>query len=474
MLVEYFEQMSQPKQFVSRTGQEFKTHQEMLRRKLLTCASLWPLPERPPLDPHLSPPLDHEWCTVRRVAYQLWPEVYSTGLLYMPKEFAERPAPAVLCPHGHWPHGNADPEVQRRCLTLAQMGYVVFSSSQNHYEDLAWGISHQTLMIWNNVRALDLLESLPEVDKTRIGVAGESGGGLQTQMLVAVDTRVKAATIVGMTCDYREILFPASNHCACNHFPNIMRHADGPELAALGLPAATQFLTMNDWTATFEQTNYPSIRRLYEDNALGRRTDCHYEPTCHAFDKSKRERMYGWMEKWLRGREGLAVSEPEVKPLDVPTLLALKADAPANKGFGQISRIFAAQYRPAVPKLASVQDWDDWRKGPLAALSGLLGEPLARNATAPQTIKSETQDGLVVERILCASEGRLLLPVLVIRLADAKAKLPIVILCDERGKAAAVGETSEASALSRAGRPGAASRPSFRRGTALGRAEGPD
>ncbi|MBM4050892.1 MAG: hypothetical protein FJ279_37835, partial [Planctomycetes bacterium] len=121
MLVAYFEAMCQPKPFVPRVGEDFKAHQRSLREKLLACAGLSPLPERVPLELHESEPLDHEWCTVRRVAYQLWPQVFSTGLLYMPKQFAERPAPAVLCPHGHWQNGNAHPDVQARCLVLAKL-----------------------------------------------------------------------------------------------------------------------------------------------------------------------------------------------------------------------------------------------------------------------------------------------------------------------------------------------------------------
>ena len=56
-------------------------------------------------------------------------------------------------------------------LNLARLGYVVLEPVQNHYEDLNIGIAYQTLMVWNNMRALDVLESLPEVDRSRIGVA---------------------------------------------------------------------------------------------------------------------------------------------------------------------------------------------------------------------------------------------------------------------------------------------------------------
>ncbi|HUT33779.1 MAG TPA: hypothetical protein VNE39_09880 [Planctomycetota bacterium] len=442
MLVGYFEEMCRPKPLEVRKGEEFQAHQKALRQKLLECAGLWPLPERVPLDARLSEPLDHEWCTVRRVACRLWPEVYTTGLLFMPKQFAERPAPAILCPHGHWPNGNAHPEVQKRCLVLAKMGYVVFSSTQNHYEDPTLGISHQTLMIWNNMRALDYLASLPEVDKARIGATACSGGGLQTQMLVAADERVKAATIVGMTCDCREIVFVGAHHCACNHFPNIMRHTDEPELSALGLPCAVQYLTMNDWTRSFEANNYPTIRRLYEANGLAGRLDCKYWPTEHSYDKAKRERMVWWMEKWLRNKDhGGPVPEPEVKTFPVETIQKLKADMTGDKGFGHIGRLYA-QKAGGPPKLASRDDWLAYRRKMRGALEDLLGKPLPRRAEA-RVIRTEEADGLATERVLIPSEGGILVPTLIVHPAACVGKLPVVIVCDDGGKDALLAKVGD-------------------------------
>ena len=338
LLTDYFEQMSRAKPLVVRTGDEWQTHRRQLREFVLQCVGLWPLPERVPLDVHESAPLDHPWCTVRRVYYQLWPGVYSSGLLFLPKQLPERPAPAMLCPHGHWENGNAHPEVQKRCLNLARLGYVTFSTTQNHYEDPALGVSHQTLMVWNNIRGLDYLESLPDLDRTRIGVAGASGGGLQTQMLTAVDPRVKAATIVGLTCDFRQIMFPGATHCACNHFPNVMRRTDHPEISTLGLPAAVQYLTMNDWTKSFEADNFPTIQKLYAAHACGDRVFCKYFNTEHSYDRTKREYTYWWMDRWLRNQTAESpAAEPETQTFPVETILKLSADVPGNKGFPEIS-----------------------------------------------------------------------------------------------------------------------------------------
>ncbi len=435
MLTDYYHQMSVPKPFVVRRGDVFLTHRAALRNNVLQNVGLRPMPERVPLDVHQSPALDHPWCTVRRVHYQLWPGVYSSGLLFVPKEFGESPSPAMLCPHGHWSNGNAHPEVQRRCLNFARLGYVTFSSTQNHYEDLYIGVSHQTLMIWNNMRALDYLQSLPQVDESRIGVAGASGGGLQTQMLVALDDRVKAATVVGLTCDFREIMFPNRHHCTCNHFPQVMRLTDHPEISALGLPTPLQFLTMNDWTKNFERDNFPTIQELYAVNGAADRVECKYYDTPHSYDKPKRERTYWWMERWVRGRDpGGPVAEPDdMQTFPAQTLTDLSARVPENKGFAELSRIFTQDRGYQPPALADTAQWDAYCRRMQAALIDLLGlnVVLDRVHKKSRSLSDHTEGEFVVQRIAFPSEGGILVPTTVVRRHRTEGRIPVVILLGE-------------------------------------------
>lgn len=444
MLREYFEQMSVAKPFVVRTGSDWETHRGQLQDFVLDCAGLKPLPQRVPLDVHESEALDHPWCTVRRVYYQLWPGVYSAGVLYLPKQLPERPAPAMLCPHGHWEHGNAHPEVQKRCLNLARLGYITFSSTQNHYEDLFAGVSHQTLMIWNNIRALDYLESLADVDKTRFGVAGASGGGLQTQMLTALDGRVKAATIVGLTCDFRQIMFPDASHCVCNHFPGVMQRTDHPEISGLGLPAAVQYLTMNDWTRSFESANFPAVRDLYAAHGSSDRVFCRYFDTEHSYDRTKREWTYWWMERWLRGQPAAEpAGEPETETFPVETLTKLSAAVPGDKGFSEIGRLYREQRSVPVPPLTSREQWQAHRQQMTGTLRDLLGEAatLARQATAISGA-TRTEDRVIVEYFAYPSEGPILVPTIVLRPTDAAVgKLPVIVMLGSGGKEALLAET---------------------------------
>jgi cephalosporin-C deacetylase-like acetyl esterase len=441
----YFEETSAAKSLPVLTGATWERHRDELRHSLRECCGLEPLPDRVPLDVRMSEPLDHPWCTIHRVSYQLWPGVFAHGLLFMPKELREKPAPAVLCPHGHWQHGNADPTVQSRCLNLARLGYVTFSSTQHHYEDLAVGVSHQTLMVWNNMRALDLLESLPEVDRQRIGVAGESGGGLQTEMLLALDSRVKVAAIVGLTCDFRQIMFPDSTHCFCNHFPAVMQHTDHPEISTLGLPCAVQYLTMNDWTKTFEATNFPTIRELYAAHGIAERVECRYFDTGHDYDRPKREYTYRWFERWLRGStETGPLAEPETEVFPIETLEALQVDRPDDKGFAEISRLYRAAHYAQPAEVATGDQWNTQRVAAQQQLSSLLGMQcvLPRRGKLEKG-STETLGSARIERVGIPSEGTLVVPTWIVRpAADEPSKFPVQIILDARGATGMLADSS--------------------------------
>jgi len=421
-LTRYFEEMSVPKPFPVLTGERLEARQKELRGRLLADVGLAPLPERIDLDVHKSAPIDHPWCTIEKIEYQLWPGVYTAALLFVPKEFPEKPAPAMLCPHGHWDHGYAFPDVQKRCIVLAKMGYVALSPRQNHLEDQTLGLSHQTLMIWANMRGIDYLQSLPEVDPGRIGVAGASGGGLQTQMITALDTRVKAATIVGLTCDYREVLFPYDAHCFCNHWPNVMSYTDWPEISALAFPRPVQYLTMNDWTRHFPHDNYPAILELYRANGYADRVSCTYWPTEHVYDRPKRERTYWWMEKWLRQKG--SVSQPiPAEPDEVSTVFPPEVleqwpvENPNNKGLDRLIDIFRENFHFSRADIATPTDWTAHKERMTSALPWLLG----LNAGLPHephtlaVAEQRRHRQVIVERVFCPAEGHILIPALVVR-----------------------------------------------------------
>lgn len=228
----YFVKMTTPRSLFrfSDSGSWTKYSRE-LRREVLERVGLWPLPEKVPLDPRIVGWVERQDVVIERVYYQTLPKICASGYLYRPREAPDgrgaipaKRRPAVLNPHGHWPEGAADTNVQARCIGLARMGYVAFCPESTHVIDIPIGLCPIGPMTWYNMRGLDFLQSLDDVDPEKLGCTGGSGGGQHTMYLAALDNRVKVIVPAVLVSWFRRILFVGEqSHCFCNHAPGIAR-----------------------------------------------------------------------------------------------------------------------------------------------------------------------------------------------------------------------------------------------------------
>jgi dienelactone hydrolase len=130
--------------------------------------------------------------------------------LLIPKERKEK-APAMLCLHQTTGIGKGEPagvggaKDLHYALELAERGYVTLAPDYVTFGDyqpdyFAEGYVSGTMKgVWNHMRAVDLLESLPEVDAGRIGVIGHSLGGHNALFVAAFDPRLK---VVVTSCGF--------------------------------------------------------------------------------------------------------------------------------------------------------------------------------------------------------------------------------------------------------------------------------
>jgi hypothetical protein len=255
---------------------EWKKRAAYLREHILTSAGLLPMPERAPLAPEIFGKVVKNDYTVEKVYFQSLPGFLVTGNLYRP--IGTGPFPAVLAPHGHWAYGRLENtalnSVPGRAINLARQGFVVFTYDMIGYDDsrqlphtfggtreTLWGMSLAGLQLWNSIRSLDFLQSLPDVQKDALAVTGESGGGTQTFLLTAVDDRVKVAVPVNM------ISLHMQGGCLCENPPALRLDTNNVEIAA----TSRRPLLMVSATGTGRPTRWkPSIRRSARLLAAGR------------------------------------------------------------------------------------------------------------------------------------------------------------------------------------------------------------
>lgn len=282
-----------------------------LKELILASAGLMPMPERSPLNAQVFGDVKHPDYIVSKVYFESLPGFFVAGNLYRP--VGAGPFPAVLSPHGHWAYGrlenSATASVPGRAITLARQGFVVFTYDMAGYNDSRqlehrlfggpreklWGLSVAGLQLWNSMRGLDFLESLPYVRRDRIGATGASGGGTQVFLLAAVDERVAVAAPVNM------ISLQMQGGCLCENQPGLRLDTTNVEIAATIAPRPLLMVSATgDWTTNTLEREYPAVRSLYALRGAADRVHAVRFEAPHNYNRDSREAVYAWMARWLQ------------------------------------------------------------------------------------------------------------------------------------------------------------------------------
>jgi len=443
MLDGYYERLSSPHHLQLKSLDVWQERREIVRRQTLRDIGLDPLPDRLALDVHYGGVLDREDYLLRRVYFQTWPEVYASGWLYLPKTPGKHPA--ILNPHGHWDNGATHPVMQSGCIGLVKKGYVVLMVDSVHLppESFQVGASSIGVMTFNNMRAIDLLETLPEVDSTRIGCTGASGGGQQTMYLMAVDDRIKAAVPVALVSYFRRIMNPVGfPHCICNVAPGILRDTDEPEICATFAPRPALFLSLTgDWTRTFPKEGFPEIRSIYRLYGQEAAVESAQWESEHDFSKPMRERMYAFFNHYLMGNaDPAAALEPPLSPEPLPTLKALN-QPPATPSDTSIIDWYKGRFGFRHALLPDAAAWVAYRQNLKSRLTLLLGDVQSQGSVALAPRVSD-QSAAEWQQMRIASEPGIEFPALLFG-AKPSTKTALVLLVHPKGGQAILKEYGE-------------------------------
>ncbi|WP_321475203.1 acetylxylan esterase [uncultured Paludibaculum sp.] len=294
--------------------QQWEQRRHQLRLQILSSAGLLPLPAKTPLAPLIYDKLDRDGYTIEKVALETRPGYWLGGNLYRPKGKTGK-FPAILHPHGHWAYGRL--ENQPLCSTptlainLARHGFLVFAYDMVGYNDTSqtphdfstpkyqlWGFTPLGLQLWNSIRALDFVASLPDVDPVKLGVTGASGGGTQDFLLTAVDDRVAVSAPVNMVSGIMQ------GGCVCENAPGLRVGTNNIEIAAMTAPRPMLMVAATgDWTRNVPKEEYPSVQKLYALYGKADQVENVQFDAPHNYNKDSRQAVYDFLRRKLRPEE---------------------------------------------------------------------------------------------------------------------------------------------------------------------------
>jgi len=467
-LHQQYDTRRQQLQQAMRSPQGMRAYQDELRRDYRQL--LGRLPAKAPLEAKVSGTLQQDGYRIEKILYQSFPGHHVTANLYVPQ--GNGPFPGVLLFCGHEPTAKATPSYQQTAILLARHGFVVLMIdpvSQGERHQLTdntgqpltrGGTTEHTLLnaaaalvgssvaayeLWDNERGLDYLLSRKEVDTTRIGCLGNSGGGTQAAYFMAFEQRIKVAAV----CSYittRERTFELAGPLdGCVQLPN--EGKQGLEIADyMHMLAPKPLLVL---AGRYDFVDYTGAELAYEEAeqcyaALG--APAHLRMVTiddgHGISQSKREAAVQWFREWLYG-DKRPVKETPAKVLPPETLFctgtgevnsSIPGEVTVQQHLLQTARALAAKRRQFQQQITGKAFADTLRQ--------LLGISTQRMPVQVEEIDTFQHAGYTWEKLLLRSAQEPPLPFLLVRPQGSAAVQDVWICLQDAGKRAWLDSTA--------------------------------
>ncbi len=308
-----------------------RTADDWAKRRTDTLANMQevmgPLPQnsrKVPLDIKVTEEIKTDHFVRKKLTYAAEKDDRVPAYLLIPLG-ARGKLPAVLCLHQTVSIGKGEPvglggkENLRYAVHLVERGYVALAPDYPSFGDYKYDFSHSPYRsgsmkaIWNNMRAIDLLQSLSEVDGERIGCIGHSLGGHNTMFTAAFDSRIKAlVSNCGFTSFPKYYGGNLKGWTSDRYMPRIAGvfdlkaekvPFDFPEVVAAFAPRA--FLASapvrdDNFEVSGVKDCIAAAKPVYELLGAKDKLAANYPDCAHDFPPEARRVAYEWLDRWLK------------------------------------------------------------------------------------------------------------------------------------------------------------------------------
>jgi hypothetical protein len=308
---------------------DWKKRQEHVRKTLFEIAG--PFPEKTALNARIVKKTDKGGYILEHIIFESQPGFYVTSSLFIPAGVNENnKAPAIIYCSGHSADGYRSQVYQHLILNLVRKGFIVFAfdpvgqGERLEYYDpvkkaslaggptrehsypgsqaFLTGLSQARFMIWDGIRAVDYLFTREEVDNSRIGITGRSGGGTQSAYIAAFDERIYAAAPENYITNYRRLLQSIGPQDAeQNLFNLISRGLDHPDFLEVRAPKPALMITTTRDMFSIQGAieTEREVKKVYGAYGLENNFSRAEDDSTHASTIKNREALYRFFQEHL-------------------------------------------------------------------------------------------------------------------------------------------------------------------------------
>ena len=296
---------------------EWESYRTWLRNEIIEKTG-FVIDHELPIDMRVTVTIPMPGYKIKNIYFQTKPGIYATANLYIPE--GKGPFPGVIVMAGHSSNGRIYDFYQAIGHTLALNGYVALSIDpwgagerttihgefEYHGANLGASLMNigESLMgvqINDNMRGVDLLLSLPNVDRDNIGATGASGGGNQTMWLAAIDERVKAAIPVVSVGTFESYIM--RSNCICETLVDGLTFTEQSGVLALARAIMPINIERDNpaFLASEMVRSYENAKPVFNMKSAGDDISYRTFDLTHEYHPEIRQTMLGWFDLKLKG-----------------------------------------------------------------------------------------------------------------------------------------------------------------------------